>query len=544
MKNSRKQNHIEGRWTPASAAVSPLQVRNSPTLTDQRPESTAISRLAEAAYTSPLVQRQKALTEHIQNSPHILIQRKHLESLFGGENAGNTFDQAHPPAQFAGYRQGPVQCKKIDLSSPPGDSVLKPKTYNNWVHFNIQMSGDSRMAVAGVKLANINEKSSDVYNGLIVSVPKNIDHAESDDSGFVDKTLHGLLSTHGVKDKTKVYSTATANPNESRTQALGTWKLKQKNVDPGKLALNLFQTGRIARFIDHYENVDSAKSLKDTLTEDYGKDEEETPLGLKLKSLNSPGNAVLWFKGDPSESAAINSLQTAKTEHWLSAGGANKIISKIAMGKKFAIAGSLTSSMEAALGDNLKEENRFTQDKLTEAGYTTIGKQYGFFNQYGSQMTHFGGRSGHLEPLGAMGIKTVYFEEEGNQQAGREVKIGKDSKLEKVTITGVGGLPGVISKAITWINPATGDYYNRPGRTPSVGQKNLMDSIIRQWLNIQKRTTTTLEDRVRFYRTFIEKKVDELQKQNKDKTLKENSKKYLEALIKKGTILPLSNKAF
>lgn len=33
-------------------------------------------------------------------------------------------------------------------------------------------------------------------------------------------------------------------------------------------------------------------------------------------------------------------------------------------------------------------------------------------------MTHFGGRSGHLEPIGAMGIKAVYFEEAGNQQAG------------------------------------------------------------------------------------------------------------------------------
>jgi len=75
----------------------------------------------------------------------------------------------------------------------------------------------------------------------------------------------------------------------------------------------------------------------------------------------------------------------------MSAGAGNTIISKIAKGSKYAVAGSLTDGMKVALAGNLTSDNQFTVDKLNGAGYTNLGKQYGFFNQYSDKMTHFGG---------------------------------------------------------------------------------------------------------------------------------------------------------
>ena len=132
----------------------------------------------------------------------------------------------------------------------------------------------------------------------------------------------------------------------------------------------MFNKPENEELINWYEQSKYGNSLKDQFIKNYGHDDVETSLGKKLKSLNSAGNAVLWFKGDPSESGAINSLQTAKTEHWLSAGAGNTIISKIAKGSKYAIAGSLADGMKVALAGNLTSDNQFTVDKLNEAGYT------------------------------------------------------------------------------------------------------------------------------------------------------------------------------
>lgn len=428
----------------------------------------------------------------------------------------------------------PFQCKsaivqraKITAAAPSDSDLAVKSVRNNWVHFNIQMSGDSRMAIAGVKLANQNEGRSTVYSGLIVSVPKDTDAGTKTPVDYVDGRLNGLLSTHGVKSKTKVYATTADNPHESRTESLGSWGHNK----PGQ-KLYFYQTGKIEQLIDFYENspIRGAKSLKDTLASDYGKDRAETALGRKLKALNAAGNAVLWFKGDPAEAGAINSLQTAKTEHWLSAGVGNKIIANIAEGKKFAIAGTLTGSMVTALGDKLTADNRFTTDKLTEAGYNNLGKQYGFFNQYSAKMTHFGGRSGHLEPIASMGIKTVYFEEAGNGQSSRSVGIGKDNKMSKVVINGVGGLGGVVSKALSWMKP-NGDYYDGE-RGPSDEQKTLMDNIVAQWLATDDAVEKST--RKQFYETFVAKTGEHAHKQDKDKSLAKNSEHYRNKLAELG----------
>lgn len=81
------------------------------------------------------------------------------------------------------------------------------------------------------------------------------------------------------------------------------------------------------------------------------------------------------------KSRSINSLQIAKTEHWLSAGAEAKIISKLA-GKKFALAGGLTANQIGILGSKVSDDTQFTSDKLSSNGYDNLGKQYGFFARY------------------------------------------------------------------------------------------------------------------------------------------------------------------
>lgn len=422
-----------------------------------------------------------------------------------------------------------LQLVKIDKVKP-SKSDLKKKVDNNWVHFNIQMSGDSRMAIAGVGLAIKNEKRDNVYNGLLVSVPKDTEKTEGTEVDTVNKKLYGLIDTHGVKDRTEVYATSADNPHDSRKEALSDWKdLSPDKNNFKKYDLNVFQTGLIGSYINYYEKLPTDKSLKDSLVEDYGADGQETPLGQKLKALNSPGNAVMWFKGDPTESAAINSLQTAKTEHWMSAGMGNKVIAKLAVEKKVAIAGSITDVMKTALGDNVTGNNQFTTDKLIDAGYDRIGKQYGFFNQYSDKMTHFGGRSGHLEPIAAMGIKTLYFEEAGNGQAGRNVHIGKDSAMDKVVIDGVGSLGGVVSKALSWMKN-DGTYW-QGNRGPSDNQKVLMNNVIHQWLNLDSMVIVDDTSRKTFYEKFVTKTSGDNQHgQDKDKSMIDNSKHFLAEL--------------
>ncbi|OQW41061.1 MAG: hypothetical protein A4S08_12925 [Proteobacteria bacterium SG_bin4] len=486
-------------------------------------------RLMAATINSPQAVAQRQVKHLMNNSPRISAHRKMLpdHSIATAQRYG----YLHQPAQLQGLQLHAdpkmlMQFKKITATAPSLGALSKKK-FNNWVHFNIQMSGDSRMAVAGVGLANQNETKNYVYNGLMVSVPKDTEHDKSTDADYVDQKLYGLLSTHSVKDKTEVYATAASNPHESRQESLNTWK-GQSEKEP-----HVYQTGKIEELINWYEHSKYGNSLKDQLIKDYGRDGVETDLGKKLKSLNSAGNAVLWFKGDPSESGAINSLQTAKTEHWLSAGAGNTIISKIAKGSKYAIAGSLTDGMKVALAGNLTSDNQFTVDKLNGAGYTNLGKQYGFFNQYSDKMTHFGGRSGHLEPIAAMGIKTVYFEEEGNSQAGRTVGMGKNNAMSKVVVSGVGGLGGVISKALSWMKP-DGEYYGGK-RGPTGDQVTLMDNIVHQWLKLDVSVVVGNAQRKDFYEKFVAKTSGMGQHwQDKDQTLSKNSEHFKDQLSKTG----------
>ncbi|MER0172002.1 MAG: hypothetical protein DU489_15665 [Nitrosomonas sp.] len=496
---------------------------------DNRESAMSQRQLKALMVNSPQSIAQRLFKHQLHNSARTQAHREILSGRTVGTVQRSGYQRQPDQLQVLQLQSDPqmlMQFKKITATAPSLGSLEK-KEFNNWVHFNIQMSGDSRMAVAGVKLANQNETRNNYYNGLIVSVPKNTDHEESTDADYVDKKLYGLLSTHSVKDKTEVYATSASNPHDSRQEALGTWE-NRFNKEP-----RVYQTGKIEKLINEYEKFKSDKSLKDTLIADYGHDDVETGLGGKMKALNSAGNAVLWFKGDPAESGAINSLQTAKTEHWLSAGAGNKIISKIAKEKKFAIAGSLTGSMEGALSANLTSENRFTADKLSEAGYNNLGKQYGFFNQYSDKMTHFGGRSGHLEPIAAMGIKTVYFEEEGNSQAGRTVGMGKNNAMSKVVVSGVGGLSGVVSKALSWMKP-DGKYYGGK-RGPSVDQVTLMDNIVHQWLKLDVSVVVGNAQRKDFYEKFVAKTAgDDQHKQDKNKSLSENSAHFKDQLNKAG----------
>ncbi|MBX3616320.1 hypothetical protein [Nitrosomonas sp.] len=496
---------------------------------DNRGSTVTQRQLKAAMANSPRMVRQRLLKHQLHNSERIQAHREMLSGFPVGM------------AQRYGYQYQPVQLQALQLQSDPkmlmqfkkitaaapSLGALRKKRFNNWVHFNIQMSGDSRMAVAGVGLANQNETKNYVYNGLMVSVPKDTEHDKSTDADYIDQKLYGLLSTHSVKDKTEVYATAASNPHESRQESLNTWKGKSES-EP-----HVYQTGKIEELINWYEQSKYGNSLKDQLIKNYGHDDVETSLGKKLKSLNSAGNAVLWFKGDPSESGAINSLQTAKTEHWLSAGAGNTIISKIAKGSKYAIAGSLADGMKVALAGNLTSDNQFTVDKLNEAGYTNLGKQYGFFYQYSDKMTHFGGRSGHLEPIAAMGIKTVYFEEEGNSQAGRTVGMGKNNAMNKVVVSGVGGLGGVISKALSWMQ-SNGKYYGGK-RGPSVDQATLMDNIVRQWLKLDLSAVIGNAQRKEFYEKFVAKTsgIDQ-HRQDKDETLRKNSERFKDQLSKAG----------
>lgn len=497
----------------------------SQTFVDNRELAASQRQLRVLMANSPQSIAQRLVKHQLHSSARIQSHREMLSGFTAG--TAQRYGYQHQPAQLQALQlhsdpQMLMQFKKITAAAPSLGSLRKKK-YNNWVHFNIQMSGDSRMAVAGVRLANQNETRKNYYSGLIVSVPKDTDHEESTDADYVDKKLYGLLSTHSVKDKTEVYATSASNPHDSRQEALETWKGKS-NKEP-----RVYQTGKVEELIKYYEKLESDKSLKDTLIADYGHDDAETELGGKMKALNSAGNAVLWFKGDPAESGAINSLQTAKTEHWLSAGAGNKIISKIAEEKKFAIAGSLTGGMEGALSDNLTSDNRFTADKLNEAGYNNLGKQYGFFNQYSDKMTHFGGRSGHLEPIAAMGIKTVYFEEEGNSQADRTVGMGKNNAMSKVVVSGVGGLGGVVSKALSWMKP-DGEYYGGK-RGPTVDQVTLMDGIVHQWLKLDVSVVVGNAQRKDFYEKFVAKTAgDDQHKQDKNKSLSKNSEHLLERL--------------
>lgn len=498
---------------------------------DNRESAMSQRQLKSLMANSPQSIAQRSFKHQLHSSARIQSHREMLSSRTAGTVQRSGYQHQYWPAQLQvlQLRSDPqmlMQFKKITATAPSFGS-LKKKKYNNWVHFNIQMSGDSRMAVAGVGLANKNEEKNYVYNGLMVSVPKDTEHDKTTDADYVDQKLYGLLSTHSVKDKTEVYATAASNPHESRKESLNTWK-GQSDDEP-----HVYQTGKIEELINWYEHSKYGNTLKDQLIKDYGHDAVETDLGKKLKSLNSTGNAVLWFKGDPSESGAINSLQTAKTEHWLSAGAGNKIISKIAKEKKFAIAGSLTGGMEGALSGNLTSDNRFTADKLNEAGYNNLGKQYGFFNQYSDKMTHFGGRSGHLEPIAAMGIKTVYFEEEGNDQTGRTVGIGKNNAMSKVVVSGVGGLGGVVSKALAWMR-SDGRYHDKKGG-PSEDQKKLMDNIVHQWLKLDKSAVVFNRQRKEFYEKFVAKTSGlDQHRQDKDKTLSKNSEHFKDQLSKAG----------
>jgi len=413
-----------------------------------------------------------------------------------------------------------LQMAKITTAKPNGS--LNRKARNNFVHFNLQMSGDARMAIAGVGLANKNEARNNVYNGLIVSVPKDTEKGVDTDQDFVDKKLYGLLSTHNVKDKTSVYATSDANVHNSRSEGLGDWSSKYQKADPGSRALNVFQTGKIHPYIDYYEKVQDATSLKDSLEADYSAGlpddtEENKAFRENLDGKNKAGNVVFWFKGDPAESASINSVQTAKTEHWFSAAAGATVIDRL--GRDYAVAGGLTGNQEGILGNRLKTANDYRSDKLKDKGYDKMGKQYGFFAAHSHKMTHFGGRSGHLEPLGAMGIKTVYFEEKGNSQAGRNVKIGKDSALEKVVITGLTGIPGLVSKALSWIK-SDGSWRENGA---SLDQKAYVDTFVNKWLGLLPNNVVKTSNRKHFYNRF-------LKGQDKNKSLSENTEKVQDKL--------------
>ena len=132
-----------------------------------------------------------------------------------------------------------------------------------------------------------------------------------------------------------------------------------------------------------------------------------------------------------------------------------------------------------------------------------------------------------------MGIKTVYFEEEGNSQAGRTVGMGKNNAMNKVVVSGVGGLGGVISKALSWMQ-SNGKYYGGK-RGPSVDQATLMDNIVRQWLKLDLSAVIGNAQRKEFYEKFVAKTsgIDQ-HRQDKDETLRKNSERFKDQLSKAG----------
>lgn len=105
--------------------------------------------------------------------------------------------------------------------------------------------------------------------------------------------------------------------------------------------------------------------------------------------------------------------------------------------------------------------------------------------------------------------------------------------MSKVVVSGVGGLGGVISKALSWMQP-DGGYYSGT-RGPSGDQETLMDNIVHQWLKLDVSVAVDKNKRKEFYETFVAKKFGTNQhQQDKDKTLSENSKRMLEQLKNKG----------
>lgn len=421
---------------------------------------------------------------------------------------------------------------------------------SNFVHFNIQMSGDSRLAVASVGHAQKNETGA-FTNGLIVSVPRGTDDGGATPHTYVDRKLYGSLSSAGVGDTdTKIYATTAANPHESRTESLNNWRGWQSRYQPplprrrlpGRhIGWNVYQTGGVSEYVTKYENLGAGdQSLKTSLEQDYGvKDDaglaidETRPaagvLGGLLSSFNQSGKVVLWFKGDPTLSGSVNSLQTAKTEHWLGADAGVKIINKLGVGN-VVIAGTLSVGYKTILDRLITNANQyFTVDKLQAAGLNNIADQYGFFYRYGANMTHFGGRSGNLEPLAALGLNTIYFEEKGNGQANRDLHIGADNHIDKVVIDGVTSSAGIVSKGVSWLNPRTGLYRTGSPENADANQKAYYDKVINRWMGFAEDTAMTVDRRKGFHGYFLDG-------QDRNKTMAQNSASFKGNMVFPGQI--------
>lgn len=367
---------------------------------------------------------------------------------------------------------------------------LQPRNQNTWVHLNVQMSGDSRIALGAVGMAR-KHSVQDEHHGVIVSAPKG-SFTQTDDvnakRNWVDQRLGGLLTTHNVKNHTLAYQTDADDPHKSRGESLGDWRTgvnrgdtdyrrsQQQNVH------RVFQTGGIGRLIERKENQGTLVEtrLRGSLVADYQQNLPDAtqapakPLVDRFTAQNNRNTWVFWFKGDPRQSDPavnpadvtarnrnMNTIQQAKTEHWLSADAALNVVNTRG-GGEWAIAGSPSAAEYQALRARLPASAMdATVGALRGAGYQDLGQQYGFFASFASNMVHFGGRSGHLEPLGAMGIKTRYFEEAGNGQADRELAHNRGNQLERITLQGSTSAVGLQSLAHGWLAP-TGYWREMP----------------------------------------------------------------------------------
>lgn len=493
---------------------------------------------------SPQARAQQQLQARIDASPRQAMQARMLNLAAGATrrtSPGPLQRVAGRPANAAGGGAVMQLAKITDDVGVAKNWVESTGVTSNFVHFNIQMSGDSRLAVASVGHAKKNETRDDITNGLIVSVPKDTDDGGTSPYAWVNNKLYGALASAGVgADDTQVYATESSNPHQSRTESLGHWRGWHSSFYFARGGVktwqgwNVYQTGGVADYVAKYE-TDDDNSFKSSLEQDYGvKDAEgaevadgnakSRALGAKLATYNVAGNVVLWFKGDPTLSGSMNSLQTAKTEHWLGASAGKRIIDAYGA-DKVVIAGTVSPGYKAILEKSIANADQyFTVDKLQAADLTEIGKQYGFFYRYGPKMTHFGGRSGNLEPLAALGLNTIYFEEKGSGQAGRDLHIGKDNKIKKTVIDGVTSSAGAISKGVSWINAQTGAYRTGSAENANADQRAYYDKLINRWMGYPEADAVSTETRKSFATYF-------LTGQDKNKTMAQNSEKFQENMV-------------
>jgi hypothetical protein len=297
------------------------------------------------------------------------------------------------------------------------------------IHVNEQMSGDARMALlTAVKGARMN---ADKGERPLVLLSSPLNEKES--------RLYTLATGMGIKaNQIRFWKTDSSEPNGSRTEALEVGRdLSEFVVQTGRvhelwLALTDLQAeinGKVSSAARTRDEVSQGAWTGDERVKEVGRKKSVVSDIIAQVGGGAPWNKealVIWFKEKRSDMTGKNTLGQAKLQHFMGGEFAGDVV-KYAGFTNVVVAGAVTGSRRQnildrlALVSSVATVTDLTQERMDKAKADLMA-QYAFWAEpQAGSWVHVGGRSGHLEPLAAMGLSVAYMEEEGNGQGRRRV---------------------------------------------------------------------------------------------------------------------------